>query len=332
VQRQFSRKSLISKKLNHNSLAKPEKKKLGRPKFKSKFGDQKYRLPNQKFKLLEDSIKLEKIGKVKLVIESKNGIPRIPDSLAKFLSVTISKNCSGQYFASILVDEIILQKKKTNKSIGLDIGIKTFLTGSDGLVIENQQFFRKSQAELKSAQRRLSRKQKGSSRRKKAKLKVSRIHNKIANQRSTFIHQKSSFLVNEYDILCIEDLNVDGMKRNHKLAKSISDASFGKFYSVLDYKAGWYGKELIKVSRWFPSSKTCSDCGWIDENLILADREFNCQCCGMIKDRDLNASENIHREGLRLRAIAQETKKQALGVTNAIRTQSKRKTKVDLSI
>ena len=145
-------------------------------------------------------------------------------------------------------------------------------------------------------------------RRKKAKLKVARIHNNIANQRKTFIQQITSQLIDSYDFIAIEDLNVASMVKNHKLSKSISDAAFSEFYATLSYKAGWYGKEVVKVDRWFASSKTCSCCGWKNEKLTMADRVFNCPVCGLSKNRDLNASENILKEALR--------------VSNAIRTPS----------
>jgi putative transposase len=218
----------------------------------------------------------------------------------KFMSVTVSKNKCGQFFASVLVEMEIIHKPKTGKSIGLDIGLKTFLTGSDGLTVENPSYFRESQAELKQAQRHLCRKKKGSTRRTKAKLKVAKIHNNIANQRNDFIQQTTTKLVNAYDFIAIEDLNVSGMVKNRKLAKSISDASFAEFYAVLSYKAAWYGKAVVKVDRWFASSKTCSCCGWKNEKLTLSDRTFNCSSCGLEKDRDLNASENILKEALRV--------------------------------
>ncbi|MEI6706150.1 MAG: RNA-guided endonuclease TnpB family protein [Methylococcales bacterium] len=280
----LQQKEMDFKTFKKNYFSKTRKKKIGRPCFKNRDSHQSYRLPNQKFTLNDSSIRLEKIGKVKLIVD------RIVPVDCKFMSVTVSKNVCGQFFASVLVEMEIIHKPKTGKTIGLDIGLKTFLTGSDGLTVENPTYFRESQAELKQAQRHLSHKKKGSLRRKKATLNVARIHNNIVNQRKTFIHQITAKLVNEYDFIAIEDLNVAGMVKNHRLAKSISDASFAEFYSTLSYKAAWYGKEVVKVDRWFASSKTCSCCGWKNENLV----------CGLKKDRDVNASENILKEALRV--------------------------------
>ncbi len=290
----LQQKEMDFKAFKKNYFSKTRKKKIGRPSFKNRDSHQSYRLPNQKFTLNDSSIRLEKIGKVKLVVD------RAVPVGCQFMSVTVSKNKCGQFFASVLVEMEIIHKPKTGKSIGLDIGLKTFLTGSDGLTVENPSYFRESQAELKQAQQHLSRKKKGSVRRKKARLKVAKIHNNIANQRNTFIHQITTKLINAYDFIAIEDLNVAGMVKNRKLAKSISDASFAEFYAVLSYKAAWYGKEVVKVDRWFASSKTCSCCGWKNEKLTLSDRTFNCSSCGLEKDRDLNASENILKEALRV--------------------------------
>jgi putative transposase len=290
----LQQKEIDFKAFKKDYFSKTRKKKIGRPIFKRRDGIQKYRLPNQKFTLNSNTIRLEKIGKVKLVVD------RAVPVGCRFMSVTVSKNTCGQFFASVLVECEIIKKPKTGKQIGLDIGIKTFLTGSDGLTVENPTYFRENQAELKQAQQHLSRKKKGSVRRKKAKLKVARIHNNIANQRNDFIQQTTAKLIDEYDFIAIEDLNVAGMVKNRKLAKAISDASFAEFYAVLSYKAAWYGKEVVKVDRWFASSKTCSCCGWKNEKLTLSDRTFVCQSCGLEKDRDLNASENILKEALRV--------------------------------
>jgi putative transposase len=300
---ELQQKEMDFKMFKKNYFAKSRKKKLGRPAFKTRDARQSYRLPNQKFTLNDDNIRLEKIGKVKLVLDRA-----VPDG-CKFMSVTISKNKAGQFFASVLVECEVIAKPKTGKHIGLDIGLKTFLTGSDSVfTVPALKFFRENQAELKTAQRHLARKQKGSRGRVKAKHKVARLHNKIANQRNTFIQQITAKLVTEYDVIAIEDLNVAGMLKHRKLAKSISDASFTQFYNVLSYKAEWYGKKVVKVDRWFASSKTCSCCGWKNDNLTLSDRVFCCSSCGLEKDRDLNAAENILQQALR--------------VSSALRTQS----------
>lgn len=298
----LQQKEMDFKAFKKNYFSKTRKKKVGRPAFKKKEAVQSFRLPNQKFTLLDKTIRLEKIGKVKIVLDRE-----IPSN-CKFMSVTVSKNKCNQLFASVLVEVEMNKKPKTGQKIGLDIGIKTFLTGSDGLVVENPKYFRENQTKLAKAQRKLSRKKKGSARRRKAKLKVARIHNKTANQRQDFIHKTTTQLVDKYDVIAIDDLNVAGMIKNHKLAKSISDASFSEFYSILSYKAKWYGKEVIKIDRWFASSKTCSCCGWKDKQLTLSDRTFVCQSCNLELDRDLNASRNILEEALR--------------VSNAIRTPS----------
>lgn len=302
----LQQKQIDFKNFTQQFFSKNRKKKLGRPQFKKRDSAQSYRLPNQKFTLNSDTIRLEKIGKVKIVIDRD-----IPKG-SKFMSVTVSKNPAGQYFASVLVETEVVKKEKTGQSIGLDIGLKTFLSGSNGITVETPNYFRKSQAKLKKAQRNMSRKKKGSVRRKKAKLKVARIHNSVANQRKHFIHTETLKLINNYDFIGIEDLNVSGMIKNHCLAKSISDASFSEFYNILGYKAAWYGKTIVKVDRWFASSKLCSHCGWKDTELKLSDRTFCCKACGLEIDRDLNASKNILEEALR--------------VSSAIRTQSDCKT------
>ncbi|MFZ2724688.1 MAG: RNA-guided endonuclease TnpB family protein [Methylococcaceae bacterium] len=211
-----------------------------------------------------------------------------------------TKNKSNQFFASVLVEMKITPKEKTGKSIGIDIGIKNFLTLSNNMIVANPQHFRENQAKLAQAQKHLSRKLKGSKRRQKSKLKVARIHINIANKRKNFIHKETTKIINEYDVIAIEDLNVAGMVKNHKLAKSISDASFAEFYNVLSYKADWYGKEVIKVDRWFASSKTCSCCGWKDNDLTLSNRIFKCEICDLDTTRDINASKNILNEALRV--------------------------------
>ena len=278
--------------ITNQFFSKTRKKKIGRPSFKKKSGNQSYRLPNQKFSLKDNKIRLEKIGWVKMSIDRN-----IPNN-SKMLSCTISKNCCNQYFVSILVDTVMHHKGKTGKTVGIDLGLKSFATLSDGIVIDNIKFFREKQSEIAKIQRHLSRKNKGSNRHRKNKIKIARLYNKIANKRNNFLHNVTTSLVNNYDVICIEDLNVSGMLSNHKLAKAISDTSFSMFRSMLEYKCNWYGKELVVIDRFYPSSKTCSKCGWKKEDLTLSDRVFKCENCGIEIDRDLNAAINIQRVGV----------------------------------
>ena len=221
-----------------------------------------------------NKIQLEKIGKVKMVMDRI-----IPEG--NFMSVTVSMNPSGQFYASILIETEIEHLEKKGKSVGIDVGLKEFIVTSDNDIVKNPKYFRESQSKLKTLQKHFSRKQKGSKRRYKLKLKIAKIHQKIK------IH-----------LIVIEDLNVFGMVKNRKLAKSISDASFSKFFSMLKYKSEWYGKELIQIGRFEPTSKTCSCCGWVKKDLTLKDRVFVCENCGIVIDRDYNASLNIHSVGV----------------------------------
>lgn len=273
-------------------FSKSRKKKVNKPKFKSKDDHQSFRLPAKKFKLKDNKIRLEKIGYVKIVIDRT-----IPEN-SRLISCTVSKDKSGRYFASILVETEQVYKSKTGKSIGVDIGVKTLTTLSDGITISNPHFLRKSQTKLARMQKHLYRKQRGSNRRRKCKLKVARLHRKISDKRSFYMHNLTIMLVSNYDVICIEDLNTSGMLKNHNLAGCISDTSFSMFRSQLEYKCSWYGKELIVIDRFYPSSKTCSCCGWKNEGLKLSDRIFKCINCGSELDRDLNAAINIKRVGV----------------------------------
>jgi len=271
---------------------KSRKTKLGFPKFKKRGVKDSFRLPNQKFKVIKNKIQLERIGRITFVCDRA-----IPEN-SKFLSVTVSKNASGQYFASILVECHVEELPKIGKSVGVDLGIKSFVITSDGKEFASNRFFRDNQSKLRTAQKHFARKKKGSSRHKKCKLKVARIHQTISNQREYFLHQVSNYLVLNYDRIVIEDLNVKGMVKNRKLAKSISDASFSAFRSQLTYKCDWYGRELVVADRFYPSSKTCSSCGNVKKELKLSERVYNCEVCGFVCDRDLNAAINLKSVGV----------------------------------
>jgi putative transposase len=276
---------------------KKRKIQLGRMKFKKKgISKDSFRIPGlQLAKNFIDfdnnTIKIPKMEPMKVVIDRKfNGQVR---------NVTISKNKCNQFFISVLVDEEIAVKDPTGRYVGIDLGLKDLFILSDGQAINNPRWFRENQTKLKKAQRHLSRKTKGSNRYNKQRLKVAKVHLKTTNQRNYFLHNISTAIVTNYDIISIEDLDVSGMLKNHKLAKSIADASWSTFTSMLDYKCRWYGKSLVKIDRFYPSSKTCSSCGYKLDKLPLSIREWTCPECGIEHDRDLNAAVNILNKGFK---------------------------------
>lgn len=278
-------------------FSKDRKKKLGRMQFKKKgVSRESFRIPGQALDFnkcvdfSKSKIRIPKIGYIKTVFDRK--------FIGKLRSITVSKTKTNQFYVSILVEEDISWKRDTGKSIGIDLGLNQLLTLSDGTKINNPKWFRKNQTKLKRAQQHLSRKQRGSNRYNNQKLKVAVIHQKISNQRSWFLHNISSKLVNEFDHIFMEDLNVDGMKRNYKLAKSISDASFATLVSMINYKSDWYGRTFHKIDRFYPSSKTCSNCGHKMTEMALDVRSWTCPICNEKHDRDINAARNIESKGL----------------------------------
>ena len=272
---------------------KKRKIKLGRPKFKKRGHNDAFRLTNLRFDLDQENskVRLEKIGHVPIILDRTIKEP------ANYRSITVSKNSSDQYFASILVDELIELKPTTGRMVGIDVGLKDLFVLSDGIVIDNPRWFNKNQVKLKRAQQHLARKIKGSNRRNKQRIKVAKIHLKIKNQRTNFLQEVTTALVNNYDVIVIENLNVKGMVKNHNLAKAISDSSWSTFTSMLSYKCDWYGKSLVKIDRWYPSSKLCNCCGHKFEELVLGISEWTCSNCGSVHHRDLNAAINIERKG-----------------------------------
>ena len=262
------------------------------PKFKSRKHKNTFTVP-QFGKLEDGKIILPKFKegiKVKLHREVKGEIGKM----------NITKTPTGKYYVSIFTEQEIKGLPKTNKQVGIDLGLKAFVITSDNKKFKNNRYTKKYAKDLKKAQQHLSRKQKGSNGFEKQKLKVAKIHEKIANSRLDTLHKVSHQLVNENDLIVCEDLNVKGMINNHKLSKHIADASWGNFVTLLQYKCDWYGKELVKVNRFYPSSKTCGNCGWINQELKLSDREWTCESCGVVHDRDVNASCNILKEGLKI--------------------------------
>ena len=219
----------------------------------------------------------------------------------KIGKVTITKTPSGKYFASICTEEeYVTPLEKTNKSVGVDLGLKDLLVTSDGEVFSNNRYTRKYERKLATAQRHLSRKKKGSRGYENQRLKVARLHEKVSNSRADYLHKCSISLVRRYDTICIEDLNVKGMMRNHRLAKHVTDASWGTLLNMLTYKAEWNDKKVIKIDRFFPSSQTCSVCGYINNDVKdLSVREWECPACHTHHNRDVNAAINILRIGLK---------------------------------
>ena len=220
-------------------------------------------------------------------------------------TITIKLEASGRWFASLLVDgrvgdptTDIAQLPKSDKQIGLDVGITSLIATSNGDKIANPKHFKQQRSKLKRVQKALSRKQKGSNNRHKAKLQVALVHAAITDARKDFLHQLTTQLVRENQTIVVEDLAMKNMVKNHKLALAISDASWGELIRQLSYKCEWYGRELIKLDRWFPSSKRCGNCGHIVDKLPLNIREWECPTCGAYHDRDLNASKNILAAGL----------------------------------
>jgi putative transposase len=277
---------------------KKRKVKLGRMKFKSKHSNRdSFRIPGQALgfnKCIDfdaQTIKLPKMSPMKIVIDRK--------FTGTLKSVTVSRNPSGQYFVSVLVEEDIELKQNTGRSVGIDLGLTHLAILSNGTKIENPQWFRENQAKLKKAQQHLSRKTKGSKRRTRQRLKVARIYQKITNQRSWFHHNLSSWLVDNFDVICTEDLAVKNMVKNHCLSKSISDASWSSLISMISYKSNWYGRTFHQIDRWEPTSKTCSCCGAKAEAMDLSIREWTCASCGTSHDRDINAAVNILNTGLK---------------------------------
>ena len=258
------------------------------PRFKKKSGKQSAEYTSKAFKYNSQNrlLTLSKVGQVKVVWS------RVFQSIPT--TVTITKSCSGKYFVTLCLDEPDkIALPKTTESIGIDFGINRLATLSNGETVSNPRYLAANLSRLAKAQKILSRRTKGSNRWKLQKIKVARIHEHVANCRKDNLDKFSLNMVKRFDTICIEDLHVRGMVRNRKLARSLSDASFGMARSMLEYKSEWYGKELAIIDRFFPSSKTCNECSYIVEKLPLNIREWTCPECKKLHDRDVNAAKNI---------------------------------------
>ena len=267
------------------------------PRFHTRHDKQAFRVP-QNVKIMNNTLFIPKFNEgLKFKQHRKlEGIIR---------HATISKNKAGQYFVCINVEKHIDRLPKTDKEVGIDMGIKTLIQCSDGKRYPNIKPYRTLELRAKLLCKEVSRKVKGSINRNKARAMLAKLHNKIANIRTNHLHQITRRIINESQVVIIEDLHVKGMLRNHKLAKAIQDVSLHELKRQLEYKTEWYGRTLIEIDRWYPSSKTCNECGFINQNLTLADREWTCPRCKVEHDRDLNASINILNEGKRSAGSAQ---------------------------
>ncbi len=273
------------------------------PTFHKKLGRQSATYAASAFKRDGTTLLLAKMNEPLTIIWSRS----LPKG-CKPSTVTVSKDCAGRYFVPILIEEDSKSLPVVNKMIGLDLGLKLMVITSDGYTHGNPKFFVKDEKKLARAQRRHAKKKRRSKNKEKARLKVARIHARIHDRRRDYQHKLSTQIIRENQVVCVESLHVKNMVKNHVLAKSINDVGWSEFLRQLEYKAAWYGRSLVKIDRWYPSSKRCFDCGHVLASLTLDVRVWTCPECAVVHDRDINAARNILAAGLAVNACGESVR------------------------
>jgi len=276
----------------------------GYPKFKSKRGIQRFsayqniNCRGNKLTFFRNSI----------LFKTSNNYNKLLESY-KIKQCTFKKDLCGDYWATLLIEiESIKTLPKSENIIGIDLGIKDLIITSEGQVFENKKFLQSNYYKLRRLQRRFAKTKKGGKNREKLRIKIAKLCRRIRNQKEHYYHQITNELLRDNQTIVMETLNVKGMIEEKKLSRNISDASWGMLTQMLEYKSKWYGRELIKINQWFPSSKTCSNCGNVKETLLLSERIYKCEVCKTEIDRDLNASINIKNSGIKIPVVTVEEK------------------------
>lgn len=270
------------------------------PRFKKKKAINSFRLTSQVFKISDKKIFIPKLAKGIKVKQHK-------ELEGQIINATVTKTAAERYFVSIICKFKPKRLRKNNKKVGIDLGLKDLLVCSDGTRFKNIKILNRHTSKLKYLQRQLSKKKRGSNNKDRARKKVAKINEKIQNTRHYYLHKITSKIVNENQVVCLENLNIKGMMKNRCLAKAISDVSWGEIVRQLEYKSKWHGRELVKIERFFPSSKMCGNCKFINEDLKLSDREWECEQCNTVHNRDINASKNILKQGLNLQTVGSDS-------------------------
>lgn len=305
-----------------NSLSGKNKCKQKAPKFK----DTKSRTGSYRNAMIKKDID-------KLIVDNKIFLPCAKwvkfrgtiekDKIKKIYNITVKRTNTGKYFGSLCCDVEVNEPEHTGEIIGIDLGIKDLIIDSNCTKYDNKKFLKESERKIKHLQRELSKKKKGSHNREKARLKLAIAHEKLSNKRNNYLHQLTTKLVKENSIICIEDLNVKGMLKNHKLAKSIADCSISMIRKMLEYKCQWYNRKLVVIDRWSPTSKKCNCCGHIMKDWNLGIREWDCPNCGTHHDRDINAAKNILDEGMKILDTVGTTDSACGGDSSVVEIQSR---------